>query len=71
MWCSNWVSHIKPVGDGSAALKYLAPYIMRVVLSEKNILSLKDGLVTFRYKDANEEKDKATEKVMRCPDCSG
>ena len=21
--------------------------------------------------DANEEKDKATEKVMRCPDCGG
>ena len=52
VWRSNWVSHIKPVGDGSAALKYLAPNIMRVVLSDKNILSLKDGLVTFRYKDA-------------------
>ena len=129
VWRSKWVSHIKSVGDGSAALKYLAPYIMRVALSDKNILNLKDGMVTFRYKDAktgqfrtrclpaldfiqqflkhvlpkgfvkvryfgflatkkrdaldvikeligirqdaNDEKDKETEKVMRCPDCGG
>ena len=52
VWRSNWVSHIKPVGDGRSALKYLAPYIMRVALSDKNILGLKDGMVTFRYKEA-------------------
>lgn len=52
VWRTNWVVHIKPVGDGRAALKYLAPYIMRVALSNKNILSLKDGMVTWRYKES-------------------
>lgn len=53
VWRTDWVVHIKPVGDGRAALKYLAPYIMRVALSNKNILSLKDGIVTWRYKESN------------------
>lgn len=52
VWRADWVCHIKPVGDGRAALKYLAPYIMRVALSDKNILSLKNGMVTWRYRDA-------------------
>jgi hypothetical protein len=53
VWRTDWVVNIKPVGDGRAALKYLAPYIMRVALSNKNILSLKEGIVTWRYKDSN------------------
>jgi hypothetical protein len=52
VWRADWVCHIKPVGDGRAALKYLAPYIMRVALSDKNILGLKNGVVTWRYRDA-------------------
>ncbi|MDZ7724790.1 MAG: transposase [candidate division KSB1 bacterium] len=32
--------------------KYLAPYIMRVAISDKNIINLQHGKVTFRYKDA-------------------
>ncbi len=53
VWRTDWVVNIKTVGDGRAALKYLAPYIMRVALSNKNILSLKDGIVTWRYKESN------------------
>lgn len=52
VWQKDWVCHIKPVGDGQAALKYLAPYIMRVAISDKNITSLNNDKVTFRYKDA-------------------
>lgn len=44
--------HIEPVGNGKAALKYLAPYIFRVAISNNNILDLKEGKVTFRYKDS-------------------
>ena len=32
-----------------AALKYLAPYIFRVAISNSRILKLEDGQVTFRY----------------------
>jgi len=52
VWKQSWVCHIEPVGSGEAVLKYLTPYIFRVAISDKNILSCKDGKVTFRYKDA-------------------
>jgi hypothetical protein len=44
--------HCKPVGSGQQALQYLAPYIFRVAISNKRILKLEDGKVTFQYTDA-------------------
>lgn len=53
VWKHEWVCHIEPVGTGQSALKYLTPYIFRVAISNNNILSLKQGKVTFRYKDGD------------------
>jgi hypothetical protein len=53
LWQKNWVCHCKPVGKGVAALKYLAPYIFRVAISNRRILKLENGLVTFRYRDSD------------------
>lgn len=50
-WKENWVVHIKPVGNAESALKYLAPYIFRVAISNRNILKVKDDCVTYRFKD--------------------
>jgi hypothetical protein len=52
IWRQDWVVDIISVGSGEAALKYLAPYIFRVAISNRNILHLKDGQVTFRYRDS-------------------
>jgi hypothetical protein len=41
------------VGNGVAALKYLAPYIFRVALTNRRILKMENGKVTFAYKDSN------------------
>lgn len=50
VWRQPWVVHCKPVGDGRAALRYLAPYIFRVAISNRRILKLTDGgKVSFRY----------------------
>ena len=38
------------VGSGRAALRYLAPYIFRVALSNNRIVSGEDGHVTFSYR---------------------
>lgn len=46
------VIDIIPVGSGEAALKYLAPYVFRVAISNKNILALEHGNVTFRHRDS-------------------
>jgi Putative transposase len=39
----------RSVGTAQAALKYLAPYIFRVALSNNRIVQLADDQVTFRY----------------------
>jgi hypothetical protein len=52
VWMQDWVVHCQPVGDGARALKYLAPYIFRVAISNRRILSLEDDQVTFSYTDA-------------------
>jgi hypothetical protein len=42
VWRQNWVVHCKAVGCGQLALKYLAPYIFRVAISNRRILKLED-----------------------------
>ena len=51
LWKRRWVVDTRPVGKGKTALKYLVPYIFRVAISNKRIVSFKDGHVTFRYQD--------------------
>lgn len=50
VWQKDWIVHCQPVGHGLGALKYLAPYIFRVAISNNRILKLADGKVTFRYR---------------------
>lgn len=56
VWWRDWVVHCKPVGNGQAALKYLAPYIHRVALSNRRLIScdlsgtLETAQVTFQYR---------------------
>ena len=56
VWSKNWVVHCKHVGNGQAALKYLAPYIHRVAISNRRLLSfdnhgsLESSQVTFQYR---------------------
>lgn len=50
VWHKDWVVHSQSVGKGQGALKYLAPYIFRVAISNKRILKVADGQVTFAYR---------------------
>lgn len=52
VWQAEWVVHCQSVGNGAAALKYLAPYIFRVAISNNRLVSLKNNRVTFRYQDS-------------------
>lgn len=53
---AQWVVDCKAVGDGQAALRYLGRYLYRGVISEKDILRCKDGLLTYRWRDAKTGK---------------
>ncbi len=48
-WQQPWVVDCRPVGTAHSALKYLAPYIFRVALSNNRIVRVADDQVTFRY----------------------
>lgn len=55
VWQMAWNVNSQPIGDSEVALKYLAPYIFRVTISNSRIMAVKDRTVTFSYrqKDSN------------------
>jgi hypothetical protein len=55
-WRQAWVVDCRPVGNGAAALKYLAPYIFRVALSNNRLVGVQDDRVTFRYRDGTSKQ---------------
>jgi hypothetical protein len=50
VWQMEWNVNVQPVGDGTAVLKYLAPYIFRVAISNSRIVEVKDHSVVFAYR---------------------
>ena len=56
VWRREWVVHCKPVGNGQTALKYLAPYVYRVAISNRRLIKLVDtgsletSRITFQYR---------------------
>jgi hypothetical protein len=50
VWNQSWVVDCQAVGDGSSAVKYLAPYVFRVAISDRRIVACNDTHVTFRYR---------------------
>ena len=53
IWNKAWVVNSIPVGKGEKALKYLAQYVFRIAISSSRIISLKNGIVTFKYKNSD------------------
>ncbi len=58
----EWVVNCKHVGKGLTALKYLSRYLYRGVISDKNILSSRQGQVTFAY--INSETGKTDTRTL-------
>jgi hypothetical protein len=50
VWQQGWVVDSKAVGDGQTSLKYLAPYVFRVAISDRRIVACEQGKVTFSYR---------------------
>jgi Putative transposase/Transposase zinc-binding domain len=49
-WRRDWVVHSQAAGDGRASLCYLAPYVFRVAIGDRRIVSCEDGKVVFTYR---------------------
>ena len=56
VWQRDWVVHCKPAGNGDSVLKYFAPYIFRVAISNRRLVKLRNNCVTFRYKHPKTKK---------------
>lgn len=52
----KWVVNCRHVGKGDKALIYLGRYLYRGVVQEKDILTFKNGQVTFRYQNSKTKK---------------
>jgi len=49
VWAMEWNVNCQAAGDGIRALQYLAPYVFKVAISERRILSVDAHHVRFRY----------------------
>jgi hypothetical protein len=56
VWQKDWVVHCKPVGNCDSALKYLAPYVYRVSITNNRIEKLENDQVTFRFKNGQTDQ---------------
>ncbi len=61
LWKVDWVVKIKPpVRNPEKVLDYLGRYVHRIAISNSRIISLKDGMVTFRYQKSDTREWKTT-----------
>jgi hypothetical protein len=57
LWQTDWVVKIKPpIKNPNKVLDYLGRYVNRIAIANSRILSLKDGMVTFRYQHSDTGK---------------
>jgi hypothetical protein len=56
VWRQAWVVNCQAVGTGANSVKYLAPYVFKVAISNKRIVNLDDGKVFFRYKKSGSNR---------------
>lgn len=49
-WDMDWNVNCQAVGEAEASIKYLAPYVFRVAISDSRIVKVEDRRVYFRYK---------------------
>ncbi len=62
VWDKDFVVDVQSVGHGEPTLKYLAPYIHRVAISDKRIVAVDDSSVTYTV-TPSKSKQTITRKV--------
>jgi hypothetical protein len=56
VWQAGFNVNCQAVGESSASLKYLAPYVFKVAISNNRIIKVENRAVTFRYKKPRSER---------------
>lgn len=52
VWSKKWIVNVKAAGRGPQVLKYMAPYVFRVAISNNRILKAENGMVSFKYQNS-------------------
>jgi Putative transposase len=60
VWTTPWNVHRQANPHGPSALKYLAPYVFKVAIANRRIVSLKDRTVTFTYRQPGSARPRTT-----------
>ena len=50
VWDKEWVVNSQAIGTGAHSVKYLAPYVFKVAISNSRIIKVEDHKVFFKYK---------------------
>jgi len=59
-WKQEWVVHVQNAGDGGTLIEYLGRYLFRPPISDRAILHVGDGRVSFRYRDGRSKQQRRT-----------
>ena len=52
----DWVVDLRSVGSGQKAIEYVARYVFKTAVSNSNIISCKDGAVSYKYQNYKTQK---------------
>jgi hypothetical protein len=64
VWQKEWNVNCQAVGDGSASIKYLAPYVFRVAISDSRMIKVEDGKVFFHYRQQKSNRQRTMELTV-------
>ncbi len=56
VWDQDWIVNCQAVGSSSHSVKYLAPYVFKVAISNSRILKVEDHKVFFKYKKSKSNR---------------
>jgi predicted Zn-ribbon and HTH transcriptional regulator len=56
VWQQEWNVNCQAVGESHASIKYLAPYVFKVAISNRRILKVEDHKVYFRYRKTHSNR---------------
>jgi hypothetical protein len=58
LWQIAWNVNCQPVGASQATLKYLAPYVFKVAISNSRIVAVQDRTVRIRYRKPHSQRSR-------------
>lgn len=58
VWLKSWNVNSQAVGASKASIKYLAPYVFRVAISDHRIVKEENGEVFFRYRKQKSNRER-------------